>query len=37
MNALAQLQRDLQHHVLNGDAAIAGVVNGTPAVPAARA
>jgi hypothetical protein len=35
VNALAQLQRDLQHHVLNADAAIAAVVNGTPAVPAA--
>lgn len=35
MNALAQLQRDLQQHVLNGDAAITAVVNGTPAVPAA--
>lgn len=31
--ALARLQRDLQHHVLSGDAAIAGAVNGTPAVP----
>ena len=35
MSALAQLQRDLQHHVLSGDAAIAAAVNGTPAVPAA--
>jgi hypothetical protein len=35
VNALARLQRELQHHVLNGDAAIAAVVNGTPAVPAA--
>ncbi|HKQ12121.1 MAG TPA: DNA-binding domain-containing protein [Steroidobacteraceae bacterium] len=35
MSALAQLQRDLQHHVLNGDAAIADAVNGTAAVPAA--
>ena len=35
MSALAQLQRDLQHHVLSGDAAIAAAVNWTPAVPAA--
>ena len=35
MSALADLQRDLQRHVLDGDAAIAAVVNGTPAVPAA--
>ena len=35
MSALAQLQRDLQHHVLSGDAAITAAVNGTPAVPAA--
>lgn len=32
---LASLQRDLQHHVLNGDTAIAAAVNGTPAVPVA--
>jgi hypothetical protein len=35
VSALAQLQRDLQHHVLHGDAAIAAAVNGTAAVPAA--
>ncbi len=35
MSALAQLQRDLQRHVLNGDVAIASAVNGTAAVPAA--
>jgi hypothetical protein len=35
VSALAQLQRDMQHHVLNGDAAIADAVNGTAAVPAA--
>ena len=35
MSALAGLQRDLQRHVLSGDAAIADVVNATPAVPAA--
>ncbi len=35
MSALARLQRDLQRHVLNGDPAIAAVVNGTEAVPAA--
>lgn len=35
MSALAQLQRDLQRHVLNGDVAIADAVNGTEAVPAA--
>ncbi len=33
MSALTALQRDLQHHVLNGDSAIAAAVNGTPAVP----
>ena len=32
-SALAALQHDLQRHVLNGDPAIAGAVNGTPAVP----
>ena len=35
MSALAQLQRDLQRHVLNGDVAIADAVTGTAAVPAA--
>jgi len=35
VSALARLQRDLQHHVINGDAAIAEAVNGTAAVPAA--
>ena len=35
MTSLAQLQRDLQHHVLDGDATIADAVNGTAAVPAA--
>jgi hypothetical protein len=35
VSALAQLQRDLQRHVLNGDVAIASAVNGTAAVPAA--
>jgi hypothetical protein len=35
VSALAKLQRDLQRHVLEGDAAIAAAVNGTPAVPAA--
>ena len=35
MSTLAGLQRDLQHHVLNGDAAVTGAVNGTPAVPVA--
>jgi hypothetical protein len=35
VSALASLQRDLQHHVLSGDPAIAGAVNGTPAVPVA--
>ena len=35
MSALAQLQRDLQRHVLEGDAAIANAVKGTAAVPAA--
>jgi hypothetical protein len=34
LSALAGLQRDLQRHVLSGDPAIAGAVNGTPAVPA---
>lgn len=35
MSALAQLQRDLQRHVLSGDGAIADAVNATLAVPAA--
>lgn len=35
MSALAQLQRDLQRHVIDGDAAIADAVKGTTAVPAA--
>ena len=35
MSALEQLQRDLQRHVIDGDAAIADAVNGTAAVPAA--
>lgn len=35
MSALAELQRDLQRHVLEGDAAIVVAVNETPAVPAA--
>ena len=35
MSGLAELQRDLQRHVLSGDAAIAAAVNGTAAVPAA--
>lgn len=35
MSALAQLQRDLQRHVLDGDTAIAAAVKGTAAVPAA--
>jgi hypothetical protein len=35
VSALASLQHDLQRHVLNGDAAIAKAVKGTPAVPAA--
>jgi hypothetical protein len=35
VSALAQLQRDLQRHVLDGDLVIVGAVNGTPAVPAA--
>jgi hypothetical protein len=34
VSALAQLQRALQHHVLNGDAAIVDAVKGTAAVPA---
>ena len=33
MSGLAELQRDLQQHVLNGDAEIAAAVNGTDAVP----
>jgi hypothetical protein len=33
VSGLAELQRDLQQHVLNGDAAIAAAVNGTAAVP----
>jgi hypothetical protein len=35
VSALADLQRDLQRHVMDGDTAIAAAVNGTPAVPAA--
>ena len=35
MSALAGLQHDLQRHVLDGDAAIANAVKGTPAVPVA--
>jgi hypothetical protein len=35
VSALAELQRDLQRHVLEGDAAIAAAVNETAAVPAA--
>ena len=35
MSTLADLQRDLQRHVLTGDAAIAAAVNSTAAVPAA--
>lgn len=35
MSALAELQRDLQRHVVSGDATITGAVNGTPAVPVA--
>jgi hypothetical protein len=35
VSALAKLQRDLQRHVLDGDAAIADAVIGTAAVPAA--
>jgi Putative DNA-binding domain len=35
MTGLAQLQRDLQRHVLSDDAAITSAVNGTVAVPAA--
>jgi hypothetical protein len=34
-SALAQLQGDLQRHVLSGDAAIVDAVKATPAVPAA--
>jgi hypothetical protein len=34
MSALARLQRELQHHLLGGDAAIVDEVNATPAVPA---
>jgi len=34
-STLTRLQRDLQHHVLRGDAAIVGAVNGTAAVPVA--
>jgi hypothetical protein len=33
--ALATLQRNLQHHVINGDTAIADAVNGTASVPIA--
>jgi hypothetical protein len=35
VSSLAELQRDLQRHVLTGDAAITEAVNGTVAVPAA--
>jgi hypothetical protein len=35
VSTLAHLQRDMQRHVLSGDAAIAAAVNGTAAVPAA--
>jgi len=35
VSTLADLQRDMQRHVLSGDAAIAAAVNGTAAVPAA--
>jgi Putative DNA-binding domain len=35
VSVLADLQRDLQHHVLNGDAAIATAVHGTADVPVA--
>jgi hypothetical protein len=35
VSALAGLQRDLQRHVLSGDAAIVNAVNDTPAVPVA--
>jgi hypothetical protein len=35
VTALAELQRDLQRHVLSGDAAIAAGVKATPTVPAA--
>ncbi|HKR33938.1 MAG TPA: DNA-binding domain-containing protein [Steroidobacteraceae bacterium] len=35
MTALVGLQRDLQRHVLSGDAAIVTAVNDTPAVPVA--
>lgn len=34
MSTLAELQRDLQRHVLSGDASVVSAVNGTPAVPA---
>lgn len=34
MSSLAELQRDLQRHVLTGDAAITEAINGTAAVPA---
>lgn len=34
MSVLAELQRDMQRHVLDGDATIAAAVNGTAAVPA---
>jgi hypothetical protein len=33
VSGLAELQHDLQQHVLNGDAAIAAALNGTAAVP----
>jgi hypothetical protein len=35
LSALAELQGDLQRHVLSGDAAIVAAVKATPAVPAA--
>jgi len=35
VSGLAQLQRDLQRHVMSGDAAITEAVNSTPTVPAA--
>src|SRR5688572_22352259 len=35
MSALADLQRDLQHHVLDGDTSIFDAVNETATVPAA--
>jgi hypothetical protein len=35
VSALADLQRDLQRHVLTGDETVAAAVKGTPAVPAA--